>query len=266
MFYLNSVKHIGKILLRPDYRRVTTEKSKLRKTPRYTRTSTSLLGRELILADSASFLFMYGEVFEQEIYRFKPCFKNPFIIDAGANIGLSVIYFKQLCHDAKVIAFEPDPTVFSILQENIENFGFENIDLINKALWNSESTIEFMAEGADGGRIVKLDGSTQTCQVETTRLRPYLEKPVDFLKIDIEGAETEVLKDCKDLLGNVENIFVEYHSFADQPQTLDVVIKILSDAGFRLHIHPPVTSPQPFFHRNIHLGMDMQLNIFAFRD
>ena len=67
------------------------------------------------------------------------------------------------------------------------------------------------------------------------------------------------------MLGNVENLFVEYHSFVDKPQTLDQLVSMLTEAGFRLHIHPPVTSPQPFIRRDVNLGMDMQLNVFAFR-
>jgi hypothetical protein len=88
---------------------------------------------------------------------------------------------------------------------------------------------------------------------------------VDFLKIDIEGAETETLKDCADRLGNVENLFVEYHSFDGERQTLDTLIGILAGAGFRLHVHSPNASPQPFVHRDLNAGMDLQLNIFAFR-
>jgi hypothetical protein len=122
-----------------------------------------------------------------------------------------------------------------------------------------------MVEGADGGRIVEIQSDKRKYKVSTVKLSNYLKQPIDFLKIDIEGAETEVLKDCKDLLCNVENLFVEYHSFVDQPQSLNVLINILFDKGFRIHIHPPVTSPQPFWSRNIHLGMDMQLNLFAFR-
>ncbi len=121
-----------------------------------------------------------------------------------------------------------------------------------------------MSEGADGGRIAQIN-DPQDKIVQTTRLRNYLDRPVDLLKIDIEGAETEVLMDCADLLDKIDNIFVEYHSFADRPQTLHHITDVLATAGFRLHVHPNITSPQPFVGRNVNLGMDMQLNIFAFR-
>jgi hypothetical protein len=102
-------------------------------------------------------------------------------------------------------------------------------------------------------------------KVQAVRLRPHLAgKPVDLLKIDIEGAETLVLKDCADLLSNVERLFVEYHSFGDRPQTLHEVLAILSDAGFRVYVSS-AGSAQPFVRRESYLGMDMQLNIFAMK-
>jgi FkbM family methyltransferase len=246
------------------YRTKHREISRLRSLPRYERAVTALTGRELEVVDAASFLFMHGEIYEQQIYCFKASTPRPYIIDGGANVGLSVLYFKQLYPESRIIAFEPDEDVFSVLERNVERSGYRDIELLRRALWSSETTLSFMREGADGGRIAQ--PADENCRsIQTARLRDYLDGPVDFLKLDIEGAETEVLMDCADRLGNVENLFVEYHSFVSRPQTLNTLIDILADAGFRLHIHPPITSPQPFLRREVHLDMDMQLNIFAFR-
>jgi len=259
------IKHWSKLIIQPKYKRYHDALMKLKNTPRYTPTSTTLLGYEIELVDSASFLFMYREIFEQKIYKFKSKKSDPFIIDCGANIGLSSIYFKKLYPNSKLVSFEPDLEAFKKLEVNINKLKLSEIQLIKKAVWNSETTLEFMSEGADGGRVVQLEDNRRRYQVSTVRLRDYLNQTVDFLKLDIEGAETEVLQDCQDLLINVDHLFVEYHSFINQAQTLHIIVNILSEAGFRIHIHPPITSPQPFYHRNVHLGMDMQLNIFAFR-
>jgi hypothetical protein len=102
--------------------------------------------------------------------------------------------------------------------------------------------------------------------VKAVRLRSYLAgETVDLLKIDIEGAETVVLKDCADLLSNVERLFVEYHSFEDRPQTLQELLAVLSGAGFRVHAETIGVTSQPFVKRQTYLGMDMQMNIFADR-
>ena len=79
---------------------------------------------------------------------------------------------------------------------------------------------------------------------------------------------TAVLEDCGDALRNVEQMFVEYHSFADRPQSLHRLLSVISEAGFRVHFHVYQPSPQPLFLRTIRRGIDlvdMNLDIFCFR-
>lgn len=240
------------------------EFSRLRNIPRYQATQTSLLGAPIELIDAASFIYMYQEIFNQQVYRFEAESQCPYIIDCGANVGLSIMYFKQLYPMSKIVAFEPDQNIFSVLEKNIRGRGYKNVDILPCAAWIAEERLSFMSEKADGGRIVQGDDIANST-VQAVRLRNYIDRQVDLLKIDIEGAETDVLVDCKDLLNKVDKVFVEYHSFEGQPQNLHAILGILNEAGFRIHVHPPLTSPQPFFHRSVWMGMDMQLNIFAFR-
>jgi len=267
------VRNLGGLLLKPNQWRQQLEKARfnfslmnLSQKERYTPTCITLSGKEIKLVDSLSFLWTYVEIFENEIYKFKASSSSPTIIDCGANIGLSILYFKQLYPNSRIIAFEPDLEIFEILKNNVQSFKSTNVELIRKAVWSSETFLEFMAEGADAGRVVQIESPKKSYQVPTARLRHYLNEPIDLLKIDVEGAEIEILKDCSDLLSNVKNLFVEYHSFANSSQSLDILIKILSEAGFRLHIHPTYISPNPLMERNINTGMDMLLNIFAFRE
>lgn len=238
---------------------------KLALTPRYTPTSINLFGGIFKLVDSASFLWTYYEIFDSEIYNFNSETSNPLIIDCGANIGLSILYLKRLYPQSRIIAFEPDLNIFQTLEENIKNFNFTNVELIRKAVWKSEGFLEFTSEGSDAGRLCDEESDLKKYKVPTVCLRNYLKQPVDFLKIDIEGAETEVLKDIQEELVNVKNIFVEYHSFADQPQTLNVLIDILTQAGFKIYVQTLCVSPQPLHTTNVLNGMDMQLNIFGLR-
>lgn len=235
--------------------------------PRYTKTSTQLDGNKIIIPDSASYLFMHKEIFEENIYKFKTSNPTPYIIDGGANIGLATIYFKLLYPSSKIIAFEPDPMIFSILKTNVNSYNFNDVVLIQKGLWNDNTTLSFKSEGADGGLITDVDKTIiATNRIEVVSLKSYLQQPVDFLKLDIEGSETIVLKDIQDELGSVERIFVEYHSFVDQTQTLNEIIDILTKAKFRLHVSSPgITSKMPFISRNVYNNMDMQLNIYGFK-
>ncbi|HCI05302.1 TPA: FkbM family methyltransferase [Patescibacteria group bacterium] len=234
--------------------------------PRFKETSTEFLDKKIKLVDAASFLFLYKEIFEEEIYNFVSETDQPYIIDGGANIGLSVIYFKRIYPGAEMLAFEPDPYIFGVLKDNLKSFGFSDVTLLERGLWKENGQMKFYAEGSDGGRLALDSDVNNIVSVKVVSLKKYLGKPVDFLKLDIEGAETEVLEDCRDLLKNVKNIFLEYHSFSKSPQRLDVILRILKEAGFRYQIHHiGVLSKHPFVEQKSLNSMDMQLNIFGFR-
>ncbi|MBW4360363.1 FkbM family methyltransferase [Flavobacterium taihuense] len=237
--------------------------------PRYTKTTVMLKGCEITIPDSASFIFMSKEIFKEEIYRFKTSNKTPYIVDGGANIGLATIYLKLLYPDSDIVAFEPDPEIYRILDKNIKSFNFTNVKLLQKGLWNDNTTLSFKSEGADAGLISDLDKTISASgTIEVVSLRPYLKKTVDFLKLDIEGAETVVLKDIEEDLGKVQRIFVEYHSFVGQSQSLNEIIEILTKAEFRLYMSIPGNNSlnSPLMGLGNYNNMDFQLNIFGYKE
>ncbi len=244
------------------------EYQRLIQTPRFQELEIEFLGTPIRVPDSASLRFLNHELFGLEIYKFKNEKDTPLIIDCGANIGLSVIYFKRLFPKAKVIAFEPDKKIFDYLKFNINSFGFKDVELINKGLWKEETVLKFFSEGADGGRIANESMHENIIEIETVKLSSYLnnETHIDFLKLDIEGAETQVLLECEAYLSQVKNIFIEYHSFSQQKQTLSTILSILENNGFRYYIeHIGVKSEHPFVSINDYVGFDNQLNIFGYK-
>lgn len=252
--------HWGKCIVDPNYRQL----ERLKSVPRYQTATTNLFGKPFVVPDPPSFVFSYREIFDEQIYRFNAKTDRPFILDCGANIGLSVIYFKRLYPRSVITAFEADKEIFKFLEQNLKTFGYDDVELVNRAVWNDETELNFTSEGADAGRL-STSSDKPDHVVKTVRLRNYLDHKIDFLKLDIEGAETQVLTDCADLLHNVETMFVEYHSFDAEPQSLHVLVDVLARAGFRLHVQALAPAPQPFIKRNSTMGMDMQLNVFAFR-
>jgi len=239
---------------------------KIKKILRFKVHTTKLYGKPIKCIDISSYHVMKQEIMGTEIYRFNTSKKNPYILDCGANIGLSVIYFKKLYPGAQVTTFEADPDICKILTENVTVQGFSDVTIINKAVWNEETTLTFYKEGGDGGRIEETKEGKTAIKVPTTRLKPYMNQEIDFLKIDIEGAEYAVLKDISNDLNLVKNIFIEYHSFVGQTQHLDEILAILSKAGFRYYIQTVgIFSHKPFVHINHSLGMDIQMNISGYR-
>lgn len=230
--------------------------------PRYQHGAHRINGHVTRFIDGPSFAAMAHAIFERQIYWFPAQRDDPRIIDGGANIGLATIYWKSVYPRAHVMAFEPDTDVFSVLTRNCATHGLAGVDLIRAALWSKTGMIGFTAEGADAGRI---NAASSEFHVPTYRLRNLLDDRVDFLKLDIEGAELEVLRDCASRLSVVERLFCEYHSFVDREQGLDEILAILRAAGFRYHLEPEMVSSRPFAYRPSHLRMDNQINIYAFR-
>nr|WP_314897218.1 FkbM family methyltransferase [uncultured Flavobacterium sp.] len=236
------------------------------KIERFVPTEKIFLGKKLYIHDIASFNLCNEELFQLEMYKFKASRPNPYIIDCGANLGMSVIYFKQLYPEASIIAFEADEYIFSFLEKNIKSYEYKDVELINKAVWDCEDALSFLVEGGAGGRLESINATGLYEKVLCTSLKKYLiDRKVDFLKIDIEGAEYEVLKDIENELNNVDAIFIEYHSMPDKKQNLHEILKIVQNAGFNYHVKEAYTSKYPFMERNLNFGMDLQLNIFCYR-
>jgi FkbM family methyltransferase len=249
----------------------TKQLEELMKLPRFNETTFNFKGVELRMPDAASFRFMFKEIFKQEIYKFRSQNRKPFIIDAGANIGLSLIYFKSIYPESEIIAFEPDNSIFNYLQKNISQFNYKDVQLIKKGLWDKETLLAFNSEGADGGSIIHAKSNNNielsNSEISVVSLNTYLTKSVDFLKMDIEGTELKVLKDIEKNLNLVQRIFVEYHSFIGEEQCLSDILEILKRAGFRIYTSNPgnISIPSPLLGYGNYNNMDFQLNIFGVR-
>ena len=232
---------------------------------RYKDFNVSLHGEQFRGIDSASFIFMYEEIFNKQQYDFVPEVAQPRIIDGGANIGLSILYFKSRFPESSILAFEPDPSVFDVLRRNVEVQSLSGIELHNKALGAERGFASFSSTGSDSGRVTSGVGGCNI-RVEVDTLKDYLNQPVDLLKLDIEGGEYDVISSSEKQLSNVKRIFVEYHSFAGETQKLGELLTILGNSGFRYYLETAgFTNRTPFLENRTVAGMDCQINIFATR-
>ena len=86
--------------------------------PRYTEEIIEFLNYKFKVPDCLSFIHQFKDIFVEEIYNFTSENNFPVIIDCGANIGTSCIYYKKIYPDSKIYAFEADSKIFDILKEN----------------------------------------------------------------------------------------------------------------------------------------------------
>lgn len=227
--------------------------------------SHKLFNHDFYFYSATELLHGLKEIFVENIYQQKlPA--DAYILDCGANIGMSVIYLKNQFPEARIIAFEPDETNFNLLTKNIHSFGFSNVELRKEAVWNEQTTLLFSNESSMGSKVEK-SANEKTIKVSATRLRDFIDRKVDFLKIDIEGAENVVLEDIADRLHFVNNMFLEYHGTFSQNGELTRMIEIITKAGLNYYIKEAASIYQTPFDRmkNPNTNYDVQLNIFCFR-
>jgi len=192
-------------------------------------------GYTVRILDGPSFYIQFKDEFIRRIYHFESSRPDPLIIDGGGNIGMSVLYFKSIYPAARIVCFEPDPTVFNVLTENVEGNHLNNVTLVNAGLGGEAGMVAFEPDGSDGGRTA----ASGRMEVRMERLSAHLSEPVDFLKLNIEGEELPVLQDAatNGLLRNVREMVVEYHGWPGGDQRLDEILAILDRHRFRYLVH-----------------------------
>lgn len=268
-FFKAGIEHGINLIKDAEYREYCRLLTLYEKCPRFVEKSFTVGLLKLTVPDIPSFLFTYYELFIEEIYKFRTDKTEPIIIDIGSNVGLSILYFKKLFPGSKIIGYEADPYIFTFLEKNLKNNGASDVILENKAVWIDNGQLDFFSEKADGGRINKTaEINNTTVQVYAVDIRDVLNNycEIDFLKIDIEGAEHQVIPKSVGLLDRVKNIFVEYHSFQNEKQNLDEILNVLIDAGFTINIQSIDTPKAPYVHDYKQNYFNMQLNIFGRRD
>jgi len=192
--------------------------------------------------DGPNFYILYKDIFVHRIYHFEAQRPDPLILDCGSNIGMSILYFKHVYPEARIIGFEPDPAIFPYLDENVVRNGLKDVQLVQAALAGREGTLTFYSDGKYGSCLAQhLQGNVPEgwtkCEVPCVRLRDYLTEPVDFLKMNIEGAEWEVLADSADRLRQVQEMVIEYHHLPGLPRTLHKILALLHKQGFEYLIN-----------------------------
>ena len=159
----------------------------------------------------------YLQVLVQRQYEFNKPASPRFIIDAGANIGLSAVYFANQYPLAKIVAIEPEASNYRMLCENVAHYP--QVTPLRAALWRENVDLFLFDSGhgnhgfqvganeaRDGSRIGSVPGLTIGAI-----LRDAGEVQVDLLKVDIEGAEREVMEESGEWIDKVGVLMIELH-------------------------------------------------------
>ncbi len=214
--------------------------------------------------------FLLQTVYMRRDYEIACDKKSPIIIDCGSNIGLSILSLKSRYPDARIIAFAPNPAAFGYLQRNVQANNLTDVSLNQCAVASKDETRVFFSDADDDGALgasltdrlrEKTDRRVVEQSVQCVTLSSFITKPVDFLKIDVEGAEQEILENLsdRDLLKQVNEMFVEYHyNECNDGNRLIDILNILENADFDVVVDSKRPPPYPSL-----LGASYKCNLYA---
>lgn len=260
-----------RLTLLGGYIRMLTFLPFLRKSPDGTK-KISFLGHTIFFVGSRNFLSLVYELYLEREYEFYTSQKSPFIIDCGSNIGMSILFFKDRYPEARVIAFEPDRSTYEILKKNIEANNLKHVEAHHAALYDEKGTVSFYtdAENPSSLNMSLVSGAQKIADAKMVSvpamvLSDYIDKEVDFLKLDIEGAEGRVLRELErsGKLGMVREMILEYHESLtreDDAQHLSSVLGVLERAGMNYVVGSKKVPPYPRYK-----GRPSTLLVYAYR-
>lgn len=154
------------------------------------------------------------EDFEKDLVK-RLVKKGDTVLDVGANIGYYTLIFAKLVgKNGKVYAFEPDIDNFRLLQKNVRINNHKNVITINKAVgdYNKKIRLYRSKENMGNHKIYDDHSSRDSIEVKMMTLDKFKNRKIDFIKIDVEGAEPAVIKGGKNLfLKNKPIIFTEFY-------------------------------------------------------
>lgn len=168
------------------------------------------------------------------------------VVDVGAGMGDFTVHAARLCPRGRVYAFEPLPESFARLEEHLRVNGISNATAFPEAIAGADGTLSlYTITGLSGQHRTAGDGADRagaTIAVRATTLSSTFDRLAiarcDFLKIDCEGAEFEILLGLPDAaFGRIARIALEYHDHVTA-HSHEELVHFLEARGFRVRVHP----------------------------
>lgn len=165
------------------------------------------------------------------------------VIDAGAGIGEELMVFSRCTGPAgKVLAIEAHPVTFRALKHNSERNRFSNVVLVNKAIADEPGDVFIDDHDSSIGNKVSREAAPATFKAEAITIDELVLgqqlETIDFLKVNIEGAEQLLIKGMKKSIDRFRHMAISCHDFRYRAEgveffkTKGVVLEFLRDHGF----------------------------------
>jgi FkbM family methyltransferase len=210
-----------------------------------------VLGYQLAYTDVTSLRWIFGEIFISRDYEPPADMDVGKIVDAGANVGIATIFFKERYPDAEIMCFEPDPRAYACLARNLEANRIQGVTAHNVGLAETSRrgrlfvnpTVQNSCQSVSHAFADAVSRGEEPLDELDIRLEPlsnYVDGRIDVLKVDVEGSELALLRGAGDSLRNVRSIFMEYHRVPEAP--LHEVLRLLAEAGHDYELQTPISA------------------------
>lgn len=208
----------------------------------------SFLGYSIHGESRANVVGIVKEVFLKGDYVFQTDAPAPRIIDAGGNIGITTLFFKQQFPNAHIQVFEAAKRNHELLKQNVTDNHLSDVQVVFGALGKTEGTRTlYFNEKKPGGSTMSPDVvSSKTTSVfvpedvPALQLSRFIEEDIDLLKLDVEGAEGEILEELESsgALSRIKQIVMEYHANpSNESNDLTTLMGRLERSGFSLVLY-----------------------------
>ena len=197
------------------------------------------LQNPIFLRSRTSDRSIFNEIYLRQGYRFSLDHSPRIIIDAGANIGLFSVLMTSLYPQAKIIAIEPDPENFQLLERNAK--FYPQIKLLNYGLWSKSTWLEIQDGSFDkSGVMVREAGADTSSSLKAVSIPQIMGdfnlEHIDLIKIDIEGSEKEVFSlNSEHWLPKTKILIIELHDRMI-PGCSKIFFEKLSNYNFNVEI------------------------------
>jgi FkbM family methyltransferase len=163
---------------------------------------------------------VFRQVIRERGYDVLPPDREPaFIVDCGANVGFSSVFFLERYPNCRLVAVEPDPANFAVLERNLAAYG-DRAKALNTGVWSHPARLKLsddvFRDGREWARMVRECRPGEATQFTATDIGTILresgEPRIGLLKIDVEKSEREIFaRNYEGWLDKVDAIAIELH-------------------------------------------------------
>jgi FkbM family methyltransferase len=187
----------------------------------------------------------------REYADYFPFYEVATVVDVGAHFGYFALFAaRNLAPSAKIFAVEAEEGNVGVLKANVAANGCQNISIHHLAMAGQSGERTLHRSRAENNSLLQdyalLDGRNEGVAVSAVSLGTFMEQNglnrIDFLKMDCEGAEYEILLNAdKEVLANVDTISMEFHDMKTLENSSWKLIETLRSAGFQIvkYVHEP---------------------------